>query len=137
MQVPPTGRFGNLRTPAKGTLVSVRGILSGITASETVSIDMESVTFLSPSNANRSNTSAPPVASGSNSLSTTPNTSSVGRTKRERRLEKENNPAKRIRIGPPEVFVNSPAVDEPSGEATAEKPSELTTSQTISKGMAK
>ncbi|KAG9096047.1 hypothetical protein FRC06_009124 [Ceratobasidium sp. 370] len=45
VQVPPTGRFSNLRNPVKGTIVSVRGILSSVTNEEVAEIDLEAVTF--------------------------------------------------------------------------------------------
>jgi hypothetical protein len=137
VQVPPTGRFGNLRTPAKGTLVSVRGILSGITEYETALIDMEAVTFISLSNNNRSNVPAPTASSSSlASTSALPGASSVGRTKRQRRMEQEASPSKKIRVGPPEMFLSGAALEDFTGEAPTEKAPEASPLQTRSKSKA-
>ncbi|KAG8684376.1 hypothetical protein FRC09_015429, partial [Ceratobasidium sp. 395] len=78
VQAPPTGRFSSLRTPSRGTVVSVRGILSAIAADETTVVLLGAITFVPPSGFHRSAVSA----SGS-SLSTA--LGNVGRIKRERR----------------------------------------------------
>jgi hypothetical protein len=135
VQVPPTGRFANLRSPVKGTLVSLHGILSGITTTELASIDMESVTFISISNANRQ--VLPATKAPTSGSTTVLGLGPVARTKRERHLEQENNSSKRIRIGPPEMFLTGTALEDFSGESLAEKASGAGTSQTRSKTKAK
>ncbi|KAG8707233.1 hypothetical protein FRC08_000624 [Ceratobasidium sp. 394] len=112
--VPPTGRFANLRTPVKGTLVSVRGILSGVSTSEVAAIDLEAVTFISITNMNRP--SIGPSSVGSPALAP----GSIGRTKRQRRQAQESAPSKKIRIGPPSMFMQGDELAEFTGESNKE-----------------
>ncbi|KAG8709479.1 hypothetical protein FRC08_018314 [Ceratobasidium sp. 394] len=110
--VPPIGRFTNLRTPAKGTLVSARGILSGATTSEVAAIDLEVVTFISITNANR-----PSIPS---SLGSPAASGSIGRTKRQPRQAQESAPSKKIRIGPASMFMQGDELAEFTREPNKE-----------------
>ncbi|KAG8729992.1 hypothetical protein FRC10_003238 [Ceratobasidium sp. 414] len=138
VQVPPTGRFSNLRNPAKGTIISVRGILSSITTEEVAAIDLEAVTFISISNADRpaimsagasSSASASSLASPAQGEPRT-----VGRTKCERRQGQEGlTLSKKIHIGPPSMFLNPAELAEFTGESTqgSEEPLEPSPSESV------
>ncbi|KAG9098056.1 hypothetical protein FRC07_010694 [Ceratobasidium sp. 392] len=115
VQVPLTGRFGNLRVPAKGVMVSVRGTLAGVSESDAAIINLEVVTFFSLANLHR-----PPVnprgASGSD-WGNSSGPASVGRTKGEHRKELvEAPPAKKIRVGPLSMFLNDTEPAESTGQ---------------------
>ncbi|KAG8706408.1 hypothetical protein FRC08_001081 [Ceratobasidium sp. 394] len=118
VQVPPTGRFSNLRNLVPGTLVSVRGVLSSITTEEVAAIDLEAVTFILISNTN-----CPAIMSPGASSPSSPaqgELHAVGRSKHERRQAQHSAPSKKIRIGPPSMFLNPAEAVEFTGESTNE-----------------
>ncbi|KAG9113359.1 hypothetical protein FRC07_007801 [Ceratobasidium sp. 392] len=87
-------------------MVSASDTLAGVSESDAATINLEAVTFCSLANLQRPpvdprNTSGPDWA-------TPPGFASVGPTKREHRNElTEATPAKKVRIGPPSMFLNN------------------------------
>ncbi|KAG8708726.1 hypothetical protein FRC09_001072 [Ceratobasidium sp. 395] len=101
---PPTGRFGSLRSPAKGTMVCMWGVLAGVNDSEVTEINLEPVMFIS--NANRPGSG---LSLSSSTLST------VGQTKRPRRQD-GNLASLKMRMGSSSVLLNGTGSTELPGD---------------------